>query len=524
MCQCHTGFGYNPTTRTCARCPTGQGIDQTSNQCGVCKVGFGINPETFVCQQCPVAQGIDPTSGLCTSCGDDQGIHPKTKQCQKCEVNEGIDPTTRICGSCSAGFGLDTATGLCAKCTVENCLICTKNKGYCTFCSGKNSAIDGVCVPDQIVVVTPPPTPPPVLCNTKTDESMNTITIEKPNEEDTNNNNNTNFVVNIDPTEKTVVVEDIGQTQMDLVLNEKVNNITIQPTTSKPLDIVIHYTAGNPDETQTKPVITIDTSNVSNTDTSLRGEGQLMLQNKEESKEIELNKIVPNKDSQIVIESKSKVIVNQIDIYGNSKVSFSNSEEKAVVNSVTLQQKATTELDNVEISGDLKVGVSSLITLTENVDLSKASVELSRSSENQASDNPTIVGDLTSAPSELTILDSDAVTTLEGGNTNEFVIAESSLTKFDCEKWKKSFKPKPNSQLNNAVCRETSDRMKRLIANHEDKKLTPAAIAGIVVAVVVVVAVIIILIVYFVVCKRKANSQSEDESFDDNMSCSEIKI
>lgn len=44
-----------------------------------------------------------------------------------------------------------------------------------------------------------------------------------------------------------------------------------------------------------------------------------------------------NKDNQITIQSNSQVNIKKIDIFGNSKVEFTNRQEKAVVNLITLQ-------------------------------------------------------------------------------------------------------------------------------------------------------------------------------------------
>ncbi|KAK8839898.1 hypothetical protein M9Y10_031612 [Tritrichomonas musculus] len=179
-----------------------------------------------------------------------------------------------------------------------------------------------------------------------------------------------------------------------------------------------------------------------------------------------MNILIP-KYKQIVIQSSSQVNVKQLDFYGNSKVEFTNKENKAVVNLVTLQQKASTELDNVIIDGNLTTGLFSIISLTENVNIDNANIEISASNQNVNS-NPTIIGDLTSPPKKLTIKDRNVGDLLEG-NDDYFVIAESNKNRFKCDEWIPQFESSSSdSKYKYAHCRDGENNLKQLYV--DDKK------------------------------------------------------
>lgn len=507
ICECITGFGYNPTNSKCEKCPLGQGIDPTTKQCTKCQEGEGINLATMMCGRCPSGQGIDPINGTCIVCREGEGINQNTRKCGRCQSNEAIDPTTRFCGTCRNGFGIDSTIPYCKACSVSMCTVCSSNYSYCSFCSGSYVAIDGICVDGNIDAVEPPSEPEKVPLNFKQCETDNEIIIERP--EDASANKNYAVSISGKENEKTVVFEDLKNAKVELSIDPAIKNVTIQPNANTPLEIVVNYQDSN-DNAQ--PVITIDTA--AKADTSLKGKGQLTIQSKKEGAELNLNQIVPAKDSQITIQSDSEVKVMQINLYGNSKVEFTNKQKKAVVNTVTLQQKATTELDNVVINGFLKAGLLSMISLTENADIKSATIEISSSNATQSS-NPILIGNLRSPPREISIHDRNVGSLLED---DVFVIAESDKSKFECSTWAERFVPSSsNSKYNHADCIDASNNMKRLIANHKDnddsKGLSKGAIAGIVIAVIVVVAIIIIFVYFFVIRKKRLNSQNEDESF-----------
>ncbi|KAK8866791.1 hypothetical protein M9Y10_009759 [Tritrichomonas musculus] len=388
------------------------------------------------------------------------------------------------------------------------CSICSSNYSYCSFCSGSYVARNGLCINSDIEAVEPPTEQEKEELRYK-ETNENTITIDKSDDA----SQNKNYYVHIPSKEnnKVVVVEDMSKAKVELLIDKNIQNVTIQPNPNTPLEIVIEYQNTDDDENADQPVITIDTTSAKSAETSLKGEGQLIIQGKNEESTLNLNQIVPKKDGEIKIHSDSRVNVNQINLYGNSKVEFTNKDKKAVVNLVTLQQKASTELDNVIINGYLKAGLYSIISLTENVDIANTKIEIS-SNETQSS-NPILIGDLRSPPSHISIQDRNVGALLEEDDV--FVIAESDKNKFKCSEWVKSFDASSNSKYNHADCIDANNNMKRLIANHKDdsKGLNGGAIAGIVIAVVVVVGVVILLVYFFVIRKKKSNSYNEDDSF-----------
>lgn len=306
---------------------------------------------------------------------------------------------------------------------------------------------------------------------------------------------------------KNVIIDDLNNANVELKIDKDISEITIQPNEKTPLDIFINYQNINNGDNNINPIIYIDTDS-SKADTSLKGEGQLTLENIQGS--LQLNQVVPTKDKQIIIQSNSKVNIKQIDFYGNSKVEFKNKQEKAVVNLITLQQKATTDLDNIAIDGTLKTGLFSLVSLNENVDIAKADIEVSFSNDAK-NPNPPIVGYLKSRPHQIKIQDRNIGVTLDDENS-DLPIAEANNEDFKCNDWANSFVPSSKKAFyNKAKC--IGDKKNKLVAYHDDSDgngLNAGAIAGIVIACVVVVAIVIILVYFFVIRKKKNDSQNED--------------
>lgn len=509
ICECIGNKGFDKETGECIDCLPGEGIDPITKICGKCSNGEGINPTTHFCTECELGQGIDPINGMCTTCSNGEGIDQNTRKCIKCQSNHGIDSNTKLCGICQTGFGIDSQDFICKKCTDDFCQVCSRNKSYCNFCSGKYSPRNGVCVLDEILVISP--TPLPVL-ETATIEVIGD-TAKVIVDDQSNKPENAYYTADLIQTEKPIVIDDVGQKQLRLVVVDEITNITIQQKTSKPIEIDIEQEINN----NVEPVITID-SQVDKEDTSIKGNGKLTLQNKENAKPLEINQITPKENGQLIINSNSKINVNKIDIYGISKVDFNKSIEKATVKSVVVHQKASTELDNMVIDGNMKLYLVSLVTLKEKVDLSKTNIELT-SSQNSISSNPSLIGDLISIPKTLTIQNQNEEAVINEGsneykNDENFIIAESENPKFECENWAKKFSQSQGSNYNNAECVKLNE-IKRLVANHKTNKknsIGTGAIIGIAIAVIIVITVIVILIYFFVFRKRKSDSTTENDS------------
>ena len=587
VCGCPNGFGLNnitnsctpcksneyttPDTSHCKECPFGQIADPISHQCTKCKFGEGINYEKMVCEKCSPGYGVDLINGSCVKCQDNEGINQVNGNCEQCPSGQVvIDQTTRFCGICKNGFGVDSSQNTCKECSVENCLVCSSNYSYCTFCSTNYTSRNGLCEIDGIQVIEPTQTPAPVAIDISIN-GENEITFEKP--EEVSENKTYQITLPSDVNDKTVVIKDMENAKVDLVIQKDTKSVTIKPNVNTKLDIVVGYSNIDDSNNEEQPVIIIDNSDeaAASADTSLKGEGQLTIQTKV-GETLQLNQITPSKDKQIVIQSSSQVNVKQLDFYGNSKVEFTNKENKAVVNLVTLQQKASTELDNVIIDGNLTTGLFSIISLTENVNIDNANIEISASNQNVNS-NPTIIGDLTSPPKKLTIKDRNVGDLLEG-NDDYFVIAESNKNRFKCDEWIPQFESSSSdSKYKYAHCRDGENNLKQLYVDdkkNDDAKpdisgpqnsdpevtgpvntntentgpvntntentgpantntentgpddngskstggggLKKGEIAGIVIAVIVVVAAVIgVLVYFFVFRKRKSHSVNEDD-------------
>lgn len=210
----------------------------------------------------------------------------------------------------------------------------------------------------------------------------------------------------------------------------------------------------------------------------------------------------------------------------------------------------------------MTTGLFSIISLTENVNIDNANIEISASNQNVNS-NPTIIGDLTSPPKKLTIKDRNVGDLLEG-NDDYFVIAESNKNRFKCDEWIPQFESSSSdSKYKYAHCRDGENNLKQLYVDdkkNDDAKpdisgpqnsdpedtgpentntentgpvntntentgpddngykstggggLKKGEIAGIVIAVIVVVAAVIgVLVYFFVFRKRKSHSVNEDD-------------
>lgn len=524
ICKCKGGLGFdinsNPFCRSCnldealniftgkcEKCLDGQFIDPKTGKCTNCKDGEGFNKDTQKCEKCKPGQGVNPIKGNCISCKENEGINKITGKCEKCPSGQAIDPLTRLCGICEAGSGVDPSQPFCKKCNDENCIICSSNYNKCISCADGFTAKDGICVEDEIKIdaITKEPTKTETIEITETD---NEIRPNKPNDASSDKN----YVMTIPSTGngKKVIIKDLNNANVEVQIDKDISQVTIQQNEDIPLDIVVNYQNINNNDNNINPIIYIDTDS-SKADTSLKGEGQLTLENIHGN--LQLNQVVPTKDKQIIIQSSSKLNIKQIDFYGNSKVEFKNKQEKAVVNLITLQQKAITDLDNIAIEGTLKTGLFSLVSLNENVEISKADIEISFSNDAK-NPNPPIVGFLKSPPHQITIQDR-AIGSFLNDENSDLPIAEANNEAFKCNEWAKSFVPSSNDAFyNKAKC--TGDNSNRLVAYHDDSDkgngLSAGAIAGIVIACVVVVAIVIILVYFFVIRKKKNDSQDEDSA------------
>ena len=109
----------------------------------------------------------------------------------------------------------------------------------------------------------------------------------------------------------------------------------------------------------------------------IRGKGELNLKNVDDIQSIDLESIVPSVNEKLSINSTSQMKAKKLDLYGNSKVEFVH-EVGALIEIVTVQQKSTTILENIEISNKLIAGIQTSITIENNVKISAAQIELSQ--------------------------------------------------------------------------------------------------------------------------------------------------
>lgn len=313
---------------------------------------------------------------------------------------------------------------------------------------------------------------------------------------------------------KTVMIEDVGQSKISLKLQDSVDKITIVQNSNKPLEIFV----SNDNNVE----VTIENSQL----TTFSGSGKVTLLPKEQQDDqtIELEQLCPSFDSNLEINSDSKIKVKKVDLYENSKVEFSENAD-AKVESLYAQQKSVTTLQNVQIEKELIVGLQSTVTINDNVNLNGATIELKYAAISQQ--EALIKGKLNSTPQIIKIKNLNIDDYLDD---NEFCIAESNSDSFECQQWADAFDTNSNTKFNRAAClpKDKNGNVK-LIADNKGTTsggdgsdggkgkdgMNPGVIAAIVIVVIVVVAVVVILVLYFVFHKKKAES-SQNENSDGN--------
>lgn len=251
----------------------------------------------------------------------------------------------------------------------------------------------------------------------------------------------------------------------------------------------------------------------------INGTGSVTLDKADDDQtKVNINTIHP-KSEMFSLTPNVDVTINEVDLNGIKKFTVEGKESSKVeIKSLKVQQKSEAEIENVELTGNVKFGLGSSLKINKLVKLEQSTLDFPFDTAQMSDSKAPLNGLINGKPRKIIVsnrkideyLDDDQrillVQSSEDFGCNEWGSIESQISgksfEKECVNDKSDFRLYAKEMHDNDGGNGDGDNGK------DDNKLGLGPIAGIVIAAVVVVGVIVFLLVFFLVIKKRKNNNN----------------